>query len=434
MKVISQYQEEIKEYKKAAGDIRAKAALENRDLTPDEVALRNDIFAKIERHESLIQNLQREEGIIARLDTPAAPVTQPGPRPQATSPDRPQDRFATNTEFLSAVVLAGSPSGRIDPRLFRGGAASGMSESVPSDGGFAVPSEFAAPVLTDLFETGVLASRCQTIPMSSNSLKIPGVDETSRASTLFGGVTTYWEDEADLHNASKPKLRMIELNTKKVTGLCYLTEELLQDSAAMAAWIDRSFRSAINFAVDKAIYLGTGAGQPLGILNAGCLVSVTKETGQTAKTIVAENIVKMYARMFASSVGNAVWLVNQDTLPQLFTLSLSVGTGGAPVFMPAGGLSQSPYNTILGRPVLPIEHCKTLGTVGDIAFVDLAGYILGQRGGLQSAQSIHVRFLYDELALKFTLRLDGQPFRATALTPAQGSETQSNFVVLATRA
>jgi HK97 family phage major capsid protein len=129
-----------------------------------------------------------------------------------------------------------------------------------------------------------------------------------------------------------------------------------------------------------------------------------------------------------------VWLVNQDTLPQLYTMSLSVGTGGAPIFMPAGGLSQSPYNTILGRPVLPIEQCATLGTVGDIIFADLGGYILAEKGGLQSDMSIHVKFDTDESTFRFVMRIDGQPERATPLTPYKGSNTTSHFVTLQTRA
>jgi HK97 family phage major capsid protein len=160
---------------------------------------------------------------------------------------------------------------------------------------------------------------------------------------------------------------------------------------------------------------------------------VAKETGQTTKTILAENIIKMYSRIFAGSLGNAVWLVNQDTLPQLYTMSLAVGTGGAPIFMPAGGLSQSPYNTLLGRPVLPIEQCATLGTVGDIIFADLGGYILAEKGGLQSDMSIHVKFDTDESVFRFVMRLDGQPERASALTPYKGSNTLSHFVTLATR-
>ena len=291
-----------------------------------------------------------------------------------------------------------------------------------------------------MFETGVLASRCRRIPISAraNSIKIPGIDETSRASTRYGGILGYWEDEAALKTASKPKFRKIELNLKKLIGLCYATDELLDDATALEGVIRDGFTSEFGFLLDDAIINGTGAGQPLGILNAGCLVSVAKETGQDADTVVTENVIKMYSRLFASSRPNGVWLINQNVEPQLFTMSLAVGTGGIPVYMPAGGLSGQPYATLFGRPVIAIEQAATLGDVGDIIFADLAnGYILAEKGGIQSDMSIHVRFLYDESVFRFVMRLDGQPVRASALAPYKGSstnDTQSHFIALAARA
>ena len=130
---------------------------------------------------------------------------------------------------------------------------------------------------------------------------------------------------------------------------------------------------------------------------------------------------------------NSVWLINQNIQPQLFTMSLAVGTGGVPVYMPAGGLSGQPYGTLFGRPVIAIEQAATLGTVGDIIFADLGGYILAEKGGIESAMSIHVKFDYDESVFRFVMRVDGQPERASALTPYKGSDTLSHFVALATR-
>ena len=120
--------------------------------------------------------------------------------------------------------------------------------------------------------------------------------------------------------------------------------------------------------------------------------------------------------------------------PQLFALNAPVGTGGQLVYMPPGGLSASPYSTLMGRPVLPVEYCCTLGTTGDIALCDFSQYLLATKGGMQSAVSIHVRFIYDETVIRFVWRVDGQPSWAAALTPFQGTNTQSPFVVLATRA
>ena len=186
--------------------------------------------------------------------------------------------------------------------------------------------------------------------------------------------------------------------------------------------------------IDDAIINGTGAGQPLGILNAGCVVSVSKETGQAADTIVYENVLKMYARLIANARNDSRWLINQDCEPQLGLMSLAVGTGGAPVYLPAGGASGSPYSTLMGRPVMPIEQCQTVGTTGDIYLASFGkGYIYSQKGGIQSDMSIHVRFVYDESVFRFVLRIDGQPLMRSAITPYKGTDDLSHFIKLNSR-
>jgi len=117
-------------------------------------------------------------------------------------------------------------------------------------------------------------------------------------------------------------------------------------------------------------------------------------TGQAADTIVYENVLKMWSRLIANARSDAIWCVNQDCEPQLHSMSLAVGTGGAPVYLPAGGAAQSPYATLFGRPVVPIEQCQTVGNTGDIILASFGkGYILSQKGGIQSDMSIHVRFV-----------------------------------------
>lgn len=434
MKTLTQYQADIKALMGKAKEIEGKASAENRDLSPAELEKHGELLAEVEHLRGIVSALGRRERIEGELEQPGERKTVLGPGEKPA--DRPQDRFASFGEQLTAVRAA-ALSGRVDPRLFRG-AASGLNETTPSEGGFLVQQDFSTELLKNVFETGILASRCRRIPISgnANSMKLPGLDETSRASTRWGGIVGYWEEEAAEKTASKPKFRKIELSLKKLIGLCYATDELLQDAAALEGVIRQGFVSEFGFLLDDAIINGTGAGQPLGILNAGCLVSVSKETGQKAATVVFENIIKMWSRLFASSRPNAVWLINQNVEPQLFGMSLAVGTGGVPVYMPAGGLSGQPYGTLFGRPVLPIEQSATLGTVGDILLVDLAnGYLLGEKGGVQADMSIHVRFQYDESCFRFVLRVDGQPVRAAALTPYKGGSnyTQSHFIALETR-
>jgi HK97 family phage major capsid protein len=114
-------------------------------------------------------------------------------------------------------------------------------------------------------------------------------------------------------------------------------------------------------------------------------------------------------------------------------MAMSVGTGGVPVFMPANGLSGSPYNTLMGRPIVPAEQCATIGDVGDIILGNFAEYALVRKGGLVGASSIHVKFLTDEMTFKFIMRVNGKPKWKSKLTPFKGSSTLSPFVTLDAR-
>jgi HK97 family phage major capsid protein len=440
MKTVTQYKEDIKVLMDRVAKMDTKAIGENRDLTDAELTIKNEIMDTVEEYRRTITTLERQQRISDSLERPDQPLTVPkSGKPQAQSTHEKKDRFGSFGEQLAAVMRAGLPGGHADPRLFNiRGAATGLNETVPSEGGFLVQQDFSSTLLQEVFQTGILASKCKRVTISgnANSIKINGVDETSRASTRYGGIIGYWEEEAAEKTASKPKFRKIELSLKKLVGLCYATDELLDDATALESVIRTGFVSEFGFLLDDAIINGTGAGQPFGILASGCLVSVGKETGQTAATVVAENVIKMYSRIFASSRPSAVWLINQNIEPQLFTMSLAVGTGGIPIYMPAGGLSGQPYGTLFGRPVIAIEQAATLGTQGDILLADLTnGYILAEKGGVQAAMSIHCRFIYDESVFRFVLRVDGQPVRASALTPYKGgsSYTQSHFVALDTR-
>ena len=436
MKTITKYKEDIKNLMAKVADIDTKCVAENRDMNDAEVALKKEIMDTVEEYEKIVSTQERQERVLARLETPGTAMTVPDNAVIEVVETRSKDRFSSFGENMMAVMNAGRPGGQIDPRLYN--AASGLNETVPSDGGFLVQQDYVAGLMEDVFETGKLAAKCEKLQISgnANSMKINGVDETSRASSRSGGIVGYWLEEAGQKTESKPKFRKIELSLNKLIGLCYATDELLDDASALEGYIRNGFVNEFGFLLDDAIINGTGAGQPLGILNAGCLVSVPKETGQDADTIVAENIMKMRSRLFASSRGSAVWLINQNAEPQLHQMSLAVGAGGIPVYLPAGGISAQPYDTLYGIPVMPIEQCATVGTVGDIILADFSkGYVLAEKGGIKSDVSIHVRFDYDESVFRFVYRVDGQPKRASALTPYKGgaAATQSHFIALASR-
>lgn len=347
--------------------------------------------------------------------------------------------FATAGEQLKAIAQAYLQPHRMDERLKAQKAILGQNESQGSDGGFLVQQDFANEVWRIMHDTDTIATLCRDWPISSNAngTKIPAVDETSRAAgSRWGGVLGYWVAEGGTITASQMKFRQIELDLKKMAALVYATDEILNDSTQLTTLMTTAVPEELNFMLGDSIINGDGAGKPLGVLNSPALVSIAKETGQAAATIQYENIIKMWSRMPARNRMSAIWIHNQDIEPQLLSVDFPVGTGGVPVFLPPGGLSSSPYGTLMGRPLVPTEYNATLGTVGDIMLVDLSQYLLARKAnsGVQQAQSIHVQFLTDQTAFRFIMRVDGQPAWYSALTPAKGSATKSPFVALATRA
>jgi HK97 family phage major capsid protein len=314
----------------------------------------------------------------------------------------------------------------------------GLNEGIGSQGGFLVDTDRAAGLMARAYDVGELLQRVfmTRVGANSNGMTFRGENETSRADgSRRGGVRGYWLAEGGTKTASKPDFREIELKLKKVAALVYATDELLDDAAALESYIMRVFPEELRFMVEDAIINGTGVGMPLGIMADPALVTVPKEGGQAATTLVSQNIINMWARMWGRSRRNAIWLINQDVEPQMHQFSLAVGTGGQVVYLPPGGLSASPYGTLYGRPVIPVEYCATLGTAGDIMLVDLNEYYMIEKGGIESASSIHVNFVYDETVFRFVYRVDGQGSWNSALTPNSGStNTLSPFVVLATRA
>lgn len=350
--------------------------------------------------------------------------------------------FRSLGEQLLAIRAAEVSQGRAeDPRLYFGSitpqmAATGSGASTPSDGGYMIQKDILTELADKSYGGDEVLSRVRRFGCGPNSdgLTMNLVDETSRASgSRWGGIQVYYGAEADAATATKPKFRQTKWDLKDVIGLMYATERLLADAGMLEQVFTEAFASEIRFFVGNGIINDNGNGQILGLLRSDALVSVSKETGQPASSILMENVNKMWSRMWARSRGNAVWLINQDCEPALDSMTIPVGTGGMPVYLPPGGLSGDRFARLKGAPVIPTEFNPTLGTVGDIMLVDLSQYLLIDKGGPQADSSIHVRFINNEKTFRFIYRVDGRPLWNTVLTPAKGSNTLSPFVALATR-
>ncbi|MHC4866785.1 MAG: phage major capsid protein [Planctomycetota bacterium] len=404
------------------------------------------------------RKLELHEAVLEEPEPRKAPVSQPGERPKPKEDEertRPRDtstnirvlenerwNWRTFGEFANGVYHASRQGGVIDKRLEVRAPTTVGTEGTGSDGGFAVPPDFRNEIMVKVGGEQSLMSRCDQQVSSGNTFTVPKDETTPWQSS--GGIQAYWEGENAQLTQSKPSLEQANIRLNKLTVLVPVTDELLDDAPAMDAYLRRKAPQKMDFKINLAIIQGTGVGMPLGILNSPCAVSVAKETSQVADTIVGANVLKMWSRMYGPSRSSpgCVWLINQDIEPQLGQMSIviknvagSENVGGGLCYLPANGLSGSPYGTLFGKPVIPTQACETIGDKGDIIFADLSEYLIATKvGGIRAETSIHLWFDYDTTAFRFILRVAGMPWWNAAIDPRDGSNTLSPFVTLAERA
>jgi HK97 family phage major capsid protein len=300
---------------------------------------------------------------------------------------------------------------------------------VPADGGFLVPEELRSDLLQLTLEDAIVRPRAQVIPMSSLSVPIPTVDETTRATSLFGGIVAYWTEEGAAATESQAKFGRVRLEAKKLTIYCEAPNELIADSAAFSAFISTNLPKAMAFEEDYAFMVGTGVGEPLGFLASGSAATIATTRTGSGNAIDFADVVNVYSRLLPSSYANAVWLCSPDVIPSLLQLSLADNaawlTGGQ-------AIAGAPVS-LLGRPLYVTEKVPAAGTRGDFSLVDFSHYLIGDRQMIQAASSPHFKFSSDVTAYKVLERVDGRPWLTTALTPRNGSSnTLSPYVTVAT--
>lgn len=408
--------------------ILAAAEQENRALTPEEAARDDAISARLEAIGGELGRIERDR---ERQRTVEA-VPNPNAGPVITQiRDRVEDDrqrgFANLADFALSVRGASMPGGMVDERLRYSAAPTNYHQETGSSDGYMVPPAFREAIWELVFNGTDVLGLVTPEPTSGNQVELLADETTPWGAT---GVQAYWRSEGSQMTASRLSTEPRTVKLHELYALVLATGELLADAPRLNDRLTRQAARAIRYKASNAIVNGTGVGQPLGWFNSGALVTQAKEGSQTADTINATNIVKMFSRL-QGNIGSAVWLINQDAFPQLPLMTI----GNQPVYMAPNGLMSAPGGLLLGRPVLFCEHCATLGDLGDIQLVDPSGYYAVNKagGGLDFASSIHLYFDYNVEAFRWLFRFGGQPYLSTAVSPDNGSNTRSHFVVLQAR-
>lgn len=341
--------------------------------------------------------------------------------------------FKNFGEFAVSVRNAALPGGLVDNRLKSIKNAPTEFGAEKGDLGIAVPEEFAQTIMKKVGSEDSLLGRCRRLTTSAGTVTELVDEEEPWAST---GVKVYWEGEGVQKNQSRPNLKRITHYMDKIYALVPMTDDLLEDAPLLQGHLNTIAPERIDFAISRAIFNGNGVGKPLGVMNAGALISVAKESGQAADTFMYENANNMWGRLAPSCRQNAIWLIDSDVETQLNLMVHPAGgaTTTVPVYMPPSGAASTPYSTLFGRPVIVSEVTEALGDKGDVLLVDFSKYTVWTKGGMRSDVSMHLWFDYDMTAFRFTMRMTGQPTWKSAISKRAGSRTVSCFVTLDERA
>lgn len=373
----------------------------------------------------------REHGALTNIVRPD--VRPDGPRPAVRNEfaRRIEDIGFTNLGDFAKEIWHRNPVANRMPKVRE--VMNDFSSVEPAFGGALIPESFDNELRVLELEGSIVQPRATTINMNTPTMLFPYVDWTTNAAGagVYGGWTFHMVGEGQAIPTSETKFGRVKLEVAKQVAGAEVPNELMADASSLDGWIRQSLPAGSAYEKDYLFLNGNGAGQPLGVLNSPALITVSKESGQAASTVLLENVLNIYARVLPSSKGRGAWIANPTTFAQLMTMSIAVGTGGAPVALV--NVASSPTPTMLGRPVIETEKVPALGAKGDIGFYDFSYYLVGQRPGSGLESSPHPQFMNDMTVLRHIQRFDGRPWVQAPYTPRNGA-TLSPFVTLEARA
>ena len=336
--------------------------------------------------------------------------------PDGGTKDKEVKNFA---DYMAAVIR------RDDKRLSAIYGVKAQVENNGTAGGYLVPPEYGSMIDGFAVEAGLIRPGAMVMSVNSPEFKAPRYDQTispDGSSAMLAGVKLFWTAEAGNIQSTQVKFDQIDLRAHKLAAYIQITSELLADAPALSGMLVRQFGQAKAWFEDYNFLNGNGVGKPLGILNAPATYSATRNTATDFKLADAK---EMISRMPASALGRAVFIMHQSVMPKLYSMAES---GNFVTFL--RDLQGRPATQLLGHTVLFTEKLPVLGTAGDVLLVDRNAYYIMDRQDTTISTSDAPAFLTDQMTMRMTSRLDGQPALNDKITLADGSYQVSPFIKL----
>lgn len=301
-------------------------------------------------------------------------------------------------------------------------------------GGYFIQPDFDPTLLTKGIEAERIRSAgAMVLPVTGSMLKVNAeVDVNRTAGNFLGGVVVQFQAERTTLPSARGKFEQIELKPDFLTGLAYVTDNLLTQVPALAAILGRQFRAGFQRKETFSFLQGSGVGVPQGVIGCPAEIAVARDT---SNEINHDDIVNMMSKQWDKE--NCIWLATMGAYSQLANAAkihiikestANVGGSGQLTWMQ--NIVGAAPSVLLGRPLFFTEHLPALGTKGDLILTTWSQYLIGESQNFINDSSIHVRFEVLETTFRFAKRIDARPWWTATLT-LENSFVVSAFVSLA---
>lgn len=292
-------------------------------------------------------------------------------------------------------------------------------------GGYVVPTDYSAQLLQVTPANSPIVARTNQVPVALPSGEWPafdlavGVTAGAGDTNLAAGLVATVTEEAATLTEDTPVFRAIEWRLHKVGRYVEVSNEFQADSPVA---IENLLRGLINLAInsknERNVLRGSGAGEPLGILNAGCTIALATASDNTFGEADALAMLSRHKNMSGQL---SAWIMSPTVIPDLAAFADSS-------YNPIVHFVEGVRGMLLGLPILYSEHMP-IANGDDVILADLGSYYFWHKP-LEISFSEHAAFTRDMGTWRYSQRNDGKPALNSAITGADpgGSTTYSPFI------
>lgn len=353
----------------------------------------NSIAAMLDDSDNLkerAETARRIETGVAYFDAPAsAPVpaafdAPPGAKGSGAPADE-LDAVAANASYhsafnsyvsggmtrLSSKQISVLQDGYVENKTLTG--------NTGVEGGFLMPPDFRAILIEEKAARSMLREKVNVVPTSGPNLEMPKVEGAagSNAGIYANGIVwTYVNSPAGEDDGeTEPEFGLLRIPMNDAVAKTRLGINMVSDSAvSIETTLPRWYGEAAGLRTDYDILVGTGMGQPLGILTDTDITGTFFVQTAGAGAIASDDLLGLVYDLEAQYAVNAEWITSRTNLLSVRKLKDSNNN-----YYWRPGLVEGEPDTLMGYRVNQSPFAPGI-SAGNFSFVfgDLKNYALGE--------------------------------------------------------